>query len=271
MQAADWQWLRQLQDGGAQPRGASSRRSAATTPDRSSCSSPSPPACSGCCCPASSSGAPIFSLYFSIGVIRLASVVHAVCALVLICAILLHIYAAIWVKGSLPRHAPGHRDTGLGVEASPGLVPPDHSCGASSNPVRLKPCRGSDSPAAVARPDQAVRGTRPASAAAGRARRAGAGDRRLPAFDGGSCRSSTGRTRDFRGTAYPTATQLARAYTHGMPPIHAGGWPREREWRELVAQMCAAVAAAREVPPSAQEAWRTPARSAPAAAGSSGR
>jgi len=47
---------------------------------KSSCSSPSPPACSGCCCPASSSGAPIFSLYFSIGVIRLASVVHAVCA-----------------------------------------------------------------------------------------------------------------------------------------------------------------------------------------------
>src|SRR5207302_2851092 len=42
-----------------------------------------------------------FSLYFSIGVIRLASVVHAVCAFVLICAILLHIYAAIWVKGSL--------------------------------------------------------------------------------------------------------------------------------------------------------------------------
>src|ERR1700704_2215594 len=36
-----------------------------------------------------------FSLYFSIGVIRLASVVHAVCAFVLICAILLHIYAAI--------------------------------------------------------------------------------------------------------------------------------------------------------------------------------
>ena len=52
----------------------------------------------------------------------------------------------------------------------------------------------------------------------------------------------------------PTATQLARSHTHGMPPIHAGGWPREREWRELVARLCLAVATAREVPPSAQEA-----------------
>jgi formate dehydrogenase subunit gamma len=42
-----------------------------------------------------------FSIYFSIGIIRLASVVHALCAFVLICAIILHIYAAIWVKGSM--------------------------------------------------------------------------------------------------------------------------------------------------------------------------
>jgi formate dehydrogenase subunit gamma len=42
-----------------------------------------------------------FSLYFSIGVIRLASLVHAVGAFLLICAILVHIYAAIWVKGSV--------------------------------------------------------------------------------------------------------------------------------------------------------------------------
>jgi formate dehydrogenase subunit gamma len=42
-----------------------------------------------------------FSLYFPIGVIRLASLVHAVCSFGLICAILLHIYAAFWVKGSL--------------------------------------------------------------------------------------------------------------------------------------------------------------------------
>jgi len=42
-----------------------------------------------------------FSLYFSVGVIRLASLLHSVCAFVLICAILVHIYAAIWVQGSL--------------------------------------------------------------------------------------------------------------------------------------------------------------------------
>lgn len=42
-----------------------------------------------------------FSWYFPIGVIRLATLVHAVCAFVLICAILVHIYAAIWVKGSV--------------------------------------------------------------------------------------------------------------------------------------------------------------------------
>jgi formate dehydrogenase subunit gamma len=42
-----------------------------------------------------------FSMYFSLDVIRLASVVHALCAFVLICAIILHIYAAIWIKGSM--------------------------------------------------------------------------------------------------------------------------------------------------------------------------
>jgi formate dehydrogenase subunit gamma len=42
-----------------------------------------------------------FSLYFPVAVIRLAAVVHAVCALVLICTIIVHIYAAIWVKGSV--------------------------------------------------------------------------------------------------------------------------------------------------------------------------
>jgi formate dehydrogenase subunit gamma len=42
-----------------------------------------------------------FSLYFPVGLVRLAAVVHAVCALVLICTIIVHIYAAIWVKGSV--------------------------------------------------------------------------------------------------------------------------------------------------------------------------
>ena len=42
-----------------------------------------------------------FSEFFSLGTIRLASVLHALLAFVLICAIILHIYAAIWVKGSI--------------------------------------------------------------------------------------------------------------------------------------------------------------------------
>ena len=42
-----------------------------------------------------------FSGFFSIGVIRLASLLHAFCAFVLICSIIVHIYAAIWIKGSI--------------------------------------------------------------------------------------------------------------------------------------------------------------------------
>lgn len=42
-----------------------------------------------------------FSMYFPIGVVRFASLLHAVAALVLICVIILHIYSAIWVRGSI--------------------------------------------------------------------------------------------------------------------------------------------------------------------------
>jgi formate dehydrogenase subunit gamma len=42
-----------------------------------------------------------FSFYFSIEVIRFSSILHAFFAFVLICAIIVHIYAAIWVKGSI--------------------------------------------------------------------------------------------------------------------------------------------------------------------------
>lgn len=42
-----------------------------------------------------------FSLLFPIEVVRLAALVHAVAATVLICAIVVHVYAAIWVKGSV--------------------------------------------------------------------------------------------------------------------------------------------------------------------------
>lgn len=42
-----------------------------------------------------------FSAYFPIGVIRLAAVVHALAAFVLIVGIVVHIYAALWIKGSI--------------------------------------------------------------------------------------------------------------------------------------------------------------------------
>lgn len=42
-----------------------------------------------------------FSAYFSLGAVRLASLAHAFLAFVLICAIIVHVYAAIWVKGSM--------------------------------------------------------------------------------------------------------------------------------------------------------------------------
>ena len=42
-----------------------------------------------------------FSQYFPVEVIRFAAVLHALCAFVLICTIIVHIYAAIWIKGSI--------------------------------------------------------------------------------------------------------------------------------------------------------------------------
>lgn len=42
-----------------------------------------------------------FAPYFPIAAIRIASLLHAFCAFVLVCAIVVHVYAAIWVKGSV--------------------------------------------------------------------------------------------------------------------------------------------------------------------------
>ncbi|MDH2054898.1 formate dehydrogenase subunit gamma, partial [Achromobacter marplatensis] len=53
-----------------------------------------------------------FAFYFPIWVVRVASVVHAVTALVLICSIIVHIYAAIWVKGSLTAMLRGYVTAG---------------------------------------------------------------------------------------------------------------------------------------------------------------
>jgi len=42
-----------------------------------------------------------FSQYFAVGAIRAAALLHALAAWVLVCAIIVHIYAALWVKGSM--------------------------------------------------------------------------------------------------------------------------------------------------------------------------
>jgi formate dehydrogenase subunit gamma len=44
---------------------------------------------------------PWFAPYFSIDVVRLALLLHAVCAFVIIAGIIVHIYAALWIKGTL--------------------------------------------------------------------------------------------------------------------------------------------------------------------------
>ncbi|MOA29004.1 Formate dehydrogenase, cytochrome b556(fdo) subunit [compost metagenome] len=42
-----------------------------------------------------------FSQYFDIGSIRLATLLHALAAFVLVLSIIVHIYAGIWIKGSV--------------------------------------------------------------------------------------------------------------------------------------------------------------------------
>jgi formate dehydrogenase subunit gamma len=44
---------------------------------------------------------PWFAPYFGIDVVRLALLLHAVCAFVMIAGIIVHIYAAVWVKGTV--------------------------------------------------------------------------------------------------------------------------------------------------------------------------
>jgi formate dehydrogenase subunit gamma len=44
---------------------------------------------------------PYFAPYFPVGLARLAATVHAICAFAMICAIIIHVYAGIWVKGSV--------------------------------------------------------------------------------------------------------------------------------------------------------------------------
>jgi FdhE protein len=52
----------------------------------------------------------------------------------------------------------------------------------------------------------------------------------------------------------PAPAELARAHTHGMPPIQASAWPRAGEWRTLVEQLCRSVGAAPEAPAAVRDA-----------------
>ncbi|AAU92708.1 putative formate dehydrogenase, gamma subunit [Methylococcus capsulatus str. Bath] len=44
---------------------------------------------------------PWFAPYFDIGVIRLALLLHAFCAFIMIAGIIVHVYAALWIKGTI--------------------------------------------------------------------------------------------------------------------------------------------------------------------------
>lgn len=42
-----------------------------------------------------------FTFYFPISVVRFAALLHAFCGFVIICSIIVHVYAALWIKGSI--------------------------------------------------------------------------------------------------------------------------------------------------------------------------
>ncbi|MEJ0045648.1 MAG: formate dehydrogenase subunit gamma [Rhodospirillales bacterium] len=60
-----------------------------------------------------------FSGYFPIDVVRLAVLVHAIAGFVLMAAIIVHIYAAIWVKGTMGAMLRGTVYLGLGPQHHP--------------------------------------------------------------------------------------------------------------------------------------------------------
>ena len=48
----------------------------------------------------------------------------------------------------------------------------------------------------------------------------------------------------------PSADQVAQAREHGMPPLHATGWPRDPRWLDVVRDIAAAASAASDLPPA---------------------
>jgi len=51
----------------------------------------------------------------------------------------------------------------------------------------------------------------------------------------------------------PTAAQVAQARTHGMPVVQATAWPRDPRWRDVLSELCAALAALPDVPPAVRD------------------
>lgn len=48
----------------------------------------------------------------------------------------------------------------------------------------------------------------------------------------------------------PSVEQIAQAQAHRMPLIHAGGWPRESSWRDVLRKLCERITALSDFPPS---------------------
>jgi len=46
----------------------------------------------------------------------------------------------------------------------------------------------------------------------------------------------------------PSVGQMAHARAHGMPPVHATAWPREKHWRDVLAQLGRSVARLASLP-----------------------
>lgn len=66
---------------------------------------------------------PYFAPAFSIPVIRFALMLHSFAAVALIVVIMVHIYAALWVKGTITAHGGRMGYQRTGEETSPALVP----------------------------------------------------------------------------------------------------------------------------------------------------
>ncbi|KAF1023543.1 MAG: Formate dehydrogenase, cytochrome b556(fdo) subunit [Paracidovorax wautersii] len=95
-----------------------------------------------------------FSHFFPIGVIRAASLLHAFFGFVIICAIVVHIYAAIWVKGTMGAMLRGFVSYGWARRHHPGWTrkswPPRKTPRAQG---RSRPTPTPNPPPTAAEPD----------------------------------------------------------------------------------------------------------------------